>query len=142
MEEKKSVRPLLKDFAIRALSAYSAISFIWVLIISAGINNSGRDISAFAERLVFSDLAIAFFSAVFGASFFIFRAKKMSPSLKRFLHIIVNYIAAMVCVYAVFSNVSDQQLNTWIAFMLAASAVYFIIYGVVALIIFLINRKK
>lgn len=143
MEERNSKKPYIKNYLLYALSAFSAISFLWVCFIATGLrDNNSTTISAFAERLVISDLAIALFSVVFGASFMLLRAKKLSPQVKRFLHIIVNYVASMVCVYALFSNVNDVKINTWLVFFVFATAIYFAVYGIVALVVFLINRKK
>lgn len=145
MNEKPSVRPYLKNCVFYALIAYSALSFAWVGIVASGINNNSTSISVFAERLVLSDIAIALFSAVFGTSFLLFRAKKLSSQAKRLIHIVVNYVAAMLAVFALFSNVRSSEnvkLNTWIVFFVAASAVYFIIYGAAVLTAYIVRRKK
>ena len=142
MKDAASKKAAYIKCLVWALAAYAIISFLWVCFIAAGIGNNSTAISVFAERLVLSDLAIALFSAVFGASFLLFESKKLSPQSKRALHVITNYIAAMICVYALFSNVNDAKINTWLVFLVLASAVYFIIYGVAALITRLAARKK
>ncbi len=125
----------------RALAAYAVISFFWSAFIAMGTNdNSNMGISLFADRLVLSNLAIAMFSAVYGFSLLIMRAKKLTGPAKYSLHILVNYIAAMICVYALFSNVSAGA-KTWIAVILLASVVFFAIYGVSALIISVVKKK-
>ena len=139
MEQKRI--NLLKS-GLYAATAYSGISFLWVAFIATGISNSNTDISAFASRLVTSNLSIALFSVVFGASFLVFGAKKMSAPAKRTVHILVNYVAAMVCVYALHSNVSDVKISTWVVLIFFASIVFFAVYGVAMFISFLVKRKN
>lgn len=139
MEEKKI--SLLKC-GFHAFCAYSVISFLWVAFIATGISNGNTDISAFAMRLMQSNLSIALFSAVYGFSFLVFRAKKLSDAAKRSIHILLNYVASMVCVYALHANVSDVKTSTWIVLIFFASVAYFLIYGAAALVSFLIKRNK
>lgn len=139
MEEKKL--SLLKC-GLHAFGAYSIISFLWVAFIATGISNGNTDISAFAIRLMESNLAIALFSAVYGFSFLIMRAKNLSDAAKRSIHILLNYVAAMVCVYALHANVSDAKASTWIVLIFFASVVFFLIYGAAVLVSFLIKRHK
>lgn len=142
MNGQNEKKPAIKDVALIALSAFAALSFIWVCILALGVGDNGSTtISAFADRLVVSELAIAVFSAALGFSSLVFRAKKLSPQAKRVVHVTVNYVAAMLCVLALFRNVNDAKLSGWIIFMVAATAVYFIVYGVCALAAFLIKRK-
>ena len=141
MNNKKSLGFLC---GFRALAAYSAISFFWLAFISMTVNsNENLGISSFADRLLFSNLAIALFSVVYGFSALIMRAQKLSNPAKYSLHILVNYITAMVSVYALFSNVSDSYVTpkTWIVMVLVATVIFFVIYGVVMLSINLIKKK-
>ena len=55
--------------AVAALAAYALVGFSFLLFVSAGMDNANSDISAFAARLVESDLFIALFYAIFGFSF-------------------------------------------------------------------------
>ncbi len=139
MEDKKTA--ILKCW-LRTCAMFSAASFLWVAFIATGISNGNTDISAFASRLVTSDLAIAAFSAVYGFSALLFRAKNLSGTAKRSLHILLNYVAAMVCVYSLHSNVSDAKTSTWIVLILFATVAFAVIYGIGALIGFLIKRKN
>lgn len=139
MEEKKI--SLLKC-GVRAFGAYSVVSFLWVAFVATGISNGSTDISAFAVRLMQSNLSIALFSAVYGFSFLILGAKKLSSAAKRSIHILLNYVAAMVCVYALHANVGDAKTSTWIVLIFFASVVFFVIYGAAALVSFLIKRNK
>lgn len=142
MEDKKS---LLSKCWLRVFVAYSAISFLWVAFIAMGANdNSGTAISVFADRLVLSNIAIAGFSLVYGFSALIMRAKNMSGPAKYSLHILVNYLASMVCVYALFANLKDNPsvtTTTWMAVILVATVVFFVIYGIASLIIYLVKKK-
>ncbi len=139
MEEKKIA--LLKC-ALHGLAAYSAISFLWVAFVASGLANGNTDISVFANRLILSNLAIALFSAVYGFSFLVFRAKNLSGAAKRSIHLLLNYLAFVFCVYALFSNVADAKLSTWIVVIFLASVVYFALYGLAALAVYLIKRKS
>lgn len=128
---------------IYALGAYSLVSFLWVAFIATGISNGNTDIGDFASRLVVSNIAIAFFSAVFGFSFLLFKTKMSQPA-KRTLHVLLNYVAAMVCFYALHSNLkgnADVTASMWIIVIFFASLVFFVIYGVVSLVSFLVKRK-
>lgn len=142
MEEKKAV--LLKSW-LRVFIAYTALSFLWVAFIAMGTNdNSGNTISAFADRLVLSNIAIAFYSLVYGFSALIMRAKNMSSPAKYSLHILVNYVASMICVYALFNNLKDDPsitTTTWMAVILIATFAFFAIYGIASLVIYLVKRK-
>lgn len=139
MEEKNIA--LLKCW-VRVFGAFSAISFLWVAFIATGINNGSTDISAFASRLVLSNLAIAAFSLVYGFSSLIFRAKNLSSPAKRSIHILLNYVAAMICVYSLHANVSDAKTSTWIVLILFATVAFAAVYGIGALIGHLIKRKQ
>lgn len=138
MDEKK--QSLLKC-GVRGLGAYSIISFLWVAFIATGISNGSTDISAFASRLVVSNLTIALFSVVFGFSFLVLKSPKISSTAGRAIHVLVNYVAAMVCIYALHSNVSDVKTATMIILIFFASVAFFAIYGVAVLVSYLIKRK-
>jgi len=136
--EKKQI---LAKCWLRALAMFSALSFLWVAFIAMGTNdNSGTVISEFADRLVKSDLCIAFYSLVYGFSLLIIQGTKMSTPAKYSLHILVNYVAAMVCVYALFANVSDVGTKGWMAVILLATVVFFLIYGIASLVIRLVKK--
>lgn len=143
MKENETKKAALRRCAFYALIAFAAISFIWVCFIALGTNdNNNVTISLFAQRLVLADLAIAAFSAVFGFSFMLFGSKKLSPQAQRGLHVVINYVAAMLCVFALFSNVRDVKLNAWVVFLVLASAAFFAVYGIAALVSHLINKKN
>ena len=148
MEEKKIA--LLKC-GLRTFGAYAVISFLWLVIISLGTSAASEGssesvsvagISAFAERLVMANAVIALFSVVYGFSFLIFRAKNLSSGAKRSLHIIVNYIVSMICVYVIHSTAPEANATTWIVLIFFATVVFFLVYGIAALTAFLIRRKK
>ncbi len=103
-------------------------------------DNSGTVISEFADRLVKSNLSIALYSLVYGFSLLIIQGTKMSTPAKYSLHILVNYVAAMVCVYALFANVSDVGTKGWIAVILLATVVFFLVYGIASLVIRLVKK--
>jgi len=141
MNDKKQLAYLC---GFRALLTYTLVSFFWLAFISMTVNeNQNLGISAFADRMLLSNAAIALFSVVYGFSLFIMRAKKMTNPAKYSLHILVNYVAAMVCTYALFSNVSDSYITskTWIVMVLLATVVFFAVYGVVTLVMNIIKKK-
>ena len=147
MKKETEKKPFVKDVLVISLSAFALLSFIWVCVVALGVgDNNNTAISLFASRLVLSDLAIALFSAVLGFSSLVFRSKKLGAQMKRLIHIVVNYLAAMLCVFALFSNVNDGtnsgNISGWVVFMVAASAVFFIVYGVAVLVEYLIKRRK
>lgn len=140
---KESKKISLLKCAVYALGAFAVISFLWVAFIATGISNGNTEIGEFASRLVVSDLAIALFSAVFGFSFLLFRTK-LSPPAKRTLHMLLNYVASMVCFYALHANLSGNNEVTpsmWIIVIFFASLGFFLIYGVATLVSFLVKRK-
>jgi hypothetical protein len=151
MEERKIA--LLKC-GLRAFGAYAILSFIWVAVLSLGtaaasgsvsseitsVNSSG--ISEFAERLVMANGAFALFAAVYGYSFLIFRIKNASSAAKRTLHILVNYIAAMICVYVVHSTAPNANATVWIVLLFFATLVFFAIYGIATFVSFMIKRNR
>lgn len=151
MEEKKLA--LLKC-GLRTFGAYTVINFLWTAILSIGttaasenagtesVNVSIEGISAFAERLVMANAVIALFSVVFGFSFLVFRAKSMSQPAKRSLHIAINYIVSMVCVFVLHSTAPEASAGTWVVLIFFATFLFFAIYGVAALVAFLFRRKK
>lgn len=152
MEEKKIA--LLKCW-VRAFCTYAVLSFGWTAILSFGtslaaasanavsdasVDSSG--ISEFAKRLVYANGAFALFAAVFGFSFLVFRVKGMSQPAKRSIHIILNYVVALVCAYIVHSTSSAQASATgWISMAVIWTMVFFIIYGISMLVMFFVRRK-
>ncbi len=148
MEEKKIA--LLKC-GLRAFGAYTVISFLWTAILSLGTSAASEGtatsvtlngISAFAERLLMANAVIAVFSVVYGFSFLLFRIKSVSKAAKRALHIIVNYIASMICVYVIHSTAPTANATTWVVLIFFATFIFFVIYGIAALVAFLIRRNK
>ncbi len=126
---------------LRTFGMYSAFSFLWVAFIAMGTNdNSGTVISEFADRLVKSNLSIALYSLVYGFSLLIIQGTKMSAPAKYSLHILVNYVAAMVCVYALFFNVNDVGAKGWMVVILLATVAFFAIYGLATLAIRLVKK--
>ncbi len=142
MEDKKTV--FLKCW-LRTFAAYALISFLWVAFVAMGTNdNSNATISVFADRLVYSNIAIMVYSLVYGFSLWIMQLKNFSVPAKYFLHMLVNYIASMVCVYALFANLKDDPTvttTTWMAVILVATVVFLVIYGIVSLVIHLVKKK-
>lgn len=153
MEEKKVT--LLKCW-VRAFCTYAVLSFGWTAILSFGtalaastakavsdtsVDSSG--ISEFAKRLVYANGAFAVFAVVFGFSFLLFKAKNMSSPAKRSLHIIVNYVAAVVCAYIIHSTSSASTTATgWVSMVVIWTFVFFIIYGISMLVSFAVRRKR
>ena len=145
MEEKKIA--LLKC-GLRAFGAYTLISFLWTAILSLGTaaasegtatSVSMNGISEFSERLLMANAAIALFS---GFSFLIFRIKNVSSVAKRAMHIIVNYIFAMIAVFVVHSTAPNANASTWVVLLFFATFLFFAVYGIASLVAFLIRRKK
>lgn len=144
MEERKNA--LLKCLA-RAFGAYTVINFLWTAIwsigASAGSNGSSEgDVAGLLDYLVSANAFIALFSAVFGFSFLVFRAKNMSQAAKRTLHILINYAVSMVCYYGLHSQAPEASATVWIVLLIFATFAYFAIYGIAAFIAFIIRRKK
>ncbi len=140
MKNTKLGRALFRTFA-----AYSAVSFLWVAFIAAGMSNSNVDISSFASRLVTSNLVLFGYSAIYGFSLYIMEAKKLSGPAKRSLHMLVNYIGVLACCYALNANVTHAEYvtpSTYIVVILAGTVVFFAIYGVVSLVAYLVKRKN
>ena len=148
MEEKKIA--LLKC-GLRAFGAYTLISFLWTASLSLGTaaasegtatSVSMNGISEFSERLLMANAAIALFSAVYGFSFLVFRIKNVSSVAKRAMHIIVNYIFAMIAVFVVHSTAPNANASTWVVLLFFATFLFFAVYGIASLVAFLIRRKK
>lgn len=151
MEAKKIT--LLKC-GLRVFGAYTVINFLWTAILSIGITaaseNAGTEatnvsingIGAFADRMVMSNAVIALFSVVFGFSFLVFGAKSMSSQAKRALHIVINYAASMLCIYLLHSTAPEASASAWIVLLFFATFAFFAIYGIAALVAFLIKRKN
>ena len=142
MEDKKNI--FLKCW-LRTFAAYSLISFLWVAFVATGTNdNTNSTISVFADKLVCSNISIMVYSVVYGFSLWIMRLKNLSTPAKYSLHILVNYVASMICVYALFANLKDDPAvttTTWIAVILVATVVFLVIYGIASLIIHLLKKK-
>ena len=148
MEDKKIA---LFKCGLRALGAYAVLSFLWTAILSLGTaaasegtsaTVSMNGISAFAERLLMANVAIALFSAVYGFSFLVFRIKSISSAAKRSLHVIANYVFAMIAVFVIHSSAPTANATTWVVLLFFATFLFFLIYGVASLVAFLIRRKK
>lgn len=139
MEDKK---PKLVKVALYALSAFSAVTFLWVCFIATGISNGSTEISTFADRLVISDIIVALFSAVFGFSFLVFDSKKLSSSAKRALHMLLCYISFTGCVCSLFASVKDAKVSLWLVLIFFATLAFFLIYGAFMLVKALIRRKN
>ncbi len=152
MEEKKT--SVLKCLA-RCFGMYAFLSFAWTAILSLGTKMAAQSanaivdntidasgISEFATRLVKADAAFAVFALVFGFSYLIFNTK-MSDTAKRSIHIIVNYVAAMVCTYIVHTTASAQANATaWVSMLVIWTFVFFIVYGMGMLASFIAKRVK
>ncbi len=151
MNDKKII--VLKCW-LRVFITFAVISFGWLVFLWMGMS-AGSAISdakqaqtivssnsAFAERLIVSDLFIFFFSAVFGFSSLIFNIKSMSAPAKRSLHVIVNYVAALICFYGLHSSANEVAPKMWITLFFLATFVYFIIYGIAALVMYFVNKAK
>ncbi len=151
MEEKKFT---LFKCALRALGAYTVINFLWTAILSIGTSAvsqkagtgtssvSIEGISAFADRMVMANFAILLFSVVYGFSFLVFEAKNMSQPAKRSLHILINYVVSMLCVYLLHSTAPEAGASVWVVLIFFATMVFFAIYGIASLVSFLIKRKR
>ena len=148
MEEKKVA--LLKC-GLRTFGAYTVISFLWLAILSLGTaaategnatSVSMNGISAFAERLLMANAAIALFAVVYGFSFLFFRIKSISSAAKRALHVISNYIVAMIAVLIIHSTAPNANASTWVILLFVATFFFFVIYGAAALVAFLIRRSR
>ncbi len=138
-----------------ALGMYALLSFSWTAVLSFGtklaaesanaiadnaIDASG--ISEFATRLVKADAAFALFALVFGFSYLIFNTK-MSGAAKRSIHVIANYVVAMLSTYIVHTTANAQANATaWISMLVIWTFVFFTIYGVGALVSFFVKRSK
>ncbi len=103
---------------------------------------SANGVGQVLDRLLSSQIYIALFSAVFGFSFLIFGLKNMSNPAKYSLHIIINYVGALLCSYMLFSSgAQDGAVKGFIAVLFLVSMVFFAIYGIVALVAFLVRKK-
>lgn len=139
---------------LRVFGAYTLINFLWTAILSIGTSAASQNatsdvtsikiegISAFADRMVMANFAILLFSVAFGFSFLVFGAKNMSNPAKRSLHILINYVAAMVCVYLLHSTAPEAGASVWVVLIFFATLVFFVIYGIAALVSFLIKRRR
>ena len=146
MNDKKT--ELIKC-GFRACGAYAVLSFLWLAFVALGMSavssggaSSVSDNSAFATRLIENNLAIALYSAVYGFSFLVLQAKKLSSAAKRSLHILMNYVGSMVCVYLLHAGTSEVKVSAWIILLFFATIIFFVIYGVATFISYLIKRNK
>ena len=148
MEEKKVA--LLKC-GLRTFGAYTVISFLWLAILSLGTaaategnatSVSMNGISEFAERLLMANAIIALFAVVYGFSFLFFRIKSISSAAKRALHVISNYIAAMITVLVIHSTAPNANASTWVILLFVATSFFFVIYGIASFVAFLIRRSR
>ncbi len=138
----------------RAFGAYTVVNFLWTAILSIGTNiasqNAGTDvtsiklqgISALADRLVTANFAILLFSVVFGFSFLVLDIKNMSNPAKRALHIVINYVTTMLCVYLLHSTAPEASASVWVVLIFFATLVFFAVYGMALLAAFIIRRRK
>ena len=142
MEENKVA--VLKSW-LRVFATYSLVSFLWVGFVAMGMNdNNHNSISVFADNLVVSNIAIMFYSLVYGFSWLLMRVNNLSTAAKYSLHILVNYVASMICAYALFANLKDNPeitTTTWIAVILVATFVFFVVYGIASLVVYLVKKK-
>lgn len=142
MEDKKTI--FLKCW-LRTFAAYALISFLWIAFVAMGTNdNSNATISVFADRLVYSNIAIMIYSFIYGFSLLLMRLNNLSTPAKYSLHMLVNYIASMICVYALFANLKDDPTvttTTWMAVILVATVVFLAIYGIASLVVYWIKKK-
>lgn len=127
---------------IRTLGAFAVMSIGFHIFVAAGINNGSREIGEFARRLVGSDFALLGFAAVYGFSFLILKSKKLPSAAARFLHVLVNGAAFLLCLSALFSNIRKAEAAQWIIFLSSSLLIYFAVYGVASLVSFFIKRKK
>ncbi len=148
MEDKKM--NLLKCW-LRTFATYALLSFGWLAFLSIGMtaestSNAVVDVvssnALFAERLLSANLYIALFSAIFGFSALLFQIKNIPDAAKRSLHILANYVAAMVCFYGLHSSAKDVAPKMWITLIFIATLLFFVIYGVGVLAGFLIKKIK
>ena len=137
---------IIKDFFLRTFAIYAGTSFLWICLVQAWMTaNNASGIAEYAKTLVVDHIAIALFSAVVSGSFILFEVKKLSAPAARFLHVVINLIAVDACVFVLFDNVRGTSLterNGWLTFMLFVTMGYFVIYGVAALTVYFIKRKR
>ena len=132
----------------RACAAYAVLSFLWLAFVAMGMSVTPAgasviaDNSAFASRLLGNNFAIAVYSAVYGLSFLILGAQKLSSAAKRSLHILVNYVSAMACIYVLHAGATEAKTSAWIILLFFATIVFFVIYGVASVVSYLIKRNK
>ena len=81
-------------------------------------------------------------SAVYGFSFLFFRIKSISSTAKRALHIIANYVFAMIAVLIIHSTAPNANASTWVVLLFFATFLFFVVYGIASLVAFLVRRKK
>ena len=143
MEDKKNV---LKQTVFRALAIYAAAEFLWICLVQAWMtSNPDSVISVYAQKLIPNSLVLALFSAALSASFLIFRAKKLSPQAARLLHMAAGYAAAMLCLFFLLDGVQGVRFfdrKGWVVFAVFATIAYFAVYGLSALAVFIVRRKK
>ena len=150
MNDKKVIilKCWLRTFIAYAVLSLGWLTFLWIgmSVDSASTSSQATTVvssnSAFAERLVVSDLYIALFSVVYGFSSLFFQIKGMSSSAKRTLHIFVNYLAAMLCFYGLHSGANEVAPKMWITLLFLATFGYFIVYGIGALVVYFIKKAK
>lgn len=153
MEAKK--QSFLKCWAY-SFGMYAVLSFGWTAILSFGMGLAAENakavadtavsssgISEFATRLVKADGCFALFAVIFGFSFLLFGIKNMSQTAKRSLHILVNYIAAMVTTFAVHKTSTAQTNATgWVTLLVIWTFAFFIIYGIAMLGSFIVRKIR
>ncbi len=145
--------------ALYALGVHAVLNFLWTAFLTNGTKmaaeaskNAGTAVESILsaegvgqvlDRLLSSQIYIALFSAVFGFSFLLFGLKNMSNPAKYSLHIILNYVATLLCSYMLFKSGSANGAATgFVAVLFLVSIAFFAIYGIVALIAFLVRRKS
>ncbi len=144
--------------ALYALGLHAVLNFLWTAFLTTGTKMaaeasakagqtvesvlSASGVGEVLDRLLSSQLYIALFSAVFGFSFLLFGLKNMSAPAKYSLHIIINYAALLVCSFMLFKAGSDSGSATgYVGVLFLVSMAFFAIYGIAALIAFLVRKK-
>lgn len=124
----------------RSLLFYTPVSFGYLGFIALTVNNPNKNISTFAALLLKNLALLLVFSLVFGFSMLIFNAKRLPNAAKWTLHIFVLYASMLGCFLLMATP--DSKPSGKVLFIFIATLLFFLIYGIAALIIYIRKRKR
>ncbi|MEG1742834.1 MAG: DUF3021 family protein [Clostridia bacterium] len=113
-----------KKIALKTSCFFTIGSLIYILLLTFSVSGT-PNVSDVYSLILKNHLAMLAFSIIFGVSYLIFDIKKMPQAAKRFLHILINYVAMLVTFFVMAAVDKRSQ----IIFAFVATFIFIVVYA-------------